>query len=646
MLKILSSIFLLCYFSLTAPLSFASPPPDAFGQLKRVHDASISPDGNMVAVIENIEGKYTVRVMNLDGETLHDGFVGLDHSVRPSWIKWVNNERFLLGVRLNTLIQKVPAPFTYIFTQSISDKQSRILVESRGIKRQFNANVLNYLMDDPVYILMSVMNLNSGAPEVRKVNVKTGKFIKVEPGNKNVGRWYADLDGNVRIGVGVKRENMAEKDPDYEMQIRLAGGEAWQDQSEFPGLNGKTAIFGFSENPNEVLIGQYKGKDTLGLYGYDLAEKKISRKLFHHDIYDVEGPVFSGDGKRLIGVRFQSEIQETVFFESSGSETKGRVPEGTQKHYRFLDQSEDGQRILYEVSAANDSGFIGLYNANTKTMTKFGDQYPDVSGHALGTIIPVSYEARDGVEIPAYITLSQGLSSEADIQNQPFIILPHGGPYARDSNQYDYLAQFFAFKGFAVLQMNFRGSTGYGKIFEESGRENWELMLDDVEDGAKWLRDSGLSKPDQTCIAGWSFGGYAALMGAARNDGLYTCAISIAGVTDLNDLANDELKYVGGKQTRNSILEGFDGRKDMRLKSPFANADKIEIPVFLAHGTYDQRVHFDQFTRMKRQLKKAGVSYTAKDYDKEDHFMSIEENRKDMFRAIDTFLDKSVGKVK
>ena len=643
MSRLLYIPFIFLLFSLFPSLCYSSPPPEAFGQLKRVYDGSISPDGKLIALIENADSKYSVRITDLEGNTKYRDLVGLHHSVKPLWVKWANNERVLVGVRLNILLQDVPAGFTYIYSQSVHEDKGSILVNSLGTKRQFNANVLNFLMDDPAYILMGVDSKVTRTPEVRKVNVSSGKFIRVQAADKNIGEWIVDRQGNVRISIGVK----AKKGSGLNIRIREFGSEVWRNISDFPGLNAQERIFGFSENPNEVLFAQYNGKNTLGLYGYDLKQKKVSRELFHHDVYDIERPVFSGDGTRLIGVRFQSETHETIFLDDiDAARGKSRTPSGSKKLYRFLDQSKDGQKIIYEVSASDDSGSIVLYDTVSAHVTEIGVQYPELENQALGKVISVNYKARDGFEIPAYITLPPGLSSREQVQNLPFIILPHGGPYARVSDRFDYFSQFFATKGFAVLQMNFRGSTGYGKKFEESGRKNWELMLEDVEDGARWLAEENMSNPDQTCIAGWSFGGYAALMGAVRNADLYKCAISIAGVTDLNDLANDQKKYVGGTQRRNSITAGFDGYKDMRRMSPVEEAKNIRIPVFMAHGTHDQRVHFDQFKRMEKKIKKSGVPYVAKEYIGDDHFISIEVNRKDMFHEIDKFLYKSVGEIK
>lgn len=583
-----------------------------------------------------------MRVTDLSGTTLHESLMGMQPAVRPTWIQWANNERLLVGVSLNILLYKVPVEYTYIFTQSLDEKTPRVLVDSNGKLRQFNSNVLNFLMDDPVYILMSINNLKTNAPEVRKVNVSTGKFIKVQKSDKNIQSWFADLNGDVRIGRGIKHKTRSSTNPEYEMRVKLTGKSDWLSHHEFANLDYQTPIFGFTENPNELIIGDYGDKDTLGMYIYDLNDRKISKKLFHHETYDVQGAVYSADGKSLIGARYVSHTPQVTLFDTSSPQSATQSNDVSQ-HYRFLDQSADGAKTLYEISGPSDSGKISIHNNITDNLTDLATQYAGLSQETLGKVFDVEYTSRDDFKIPAYITLPAGKIDLSTVKNLPFIVLPHGGPYARTSDTFDYFAQFFASRGFGVLQMNFRGSEGYGKSFEESGRTNWELMLDDIKDGTTWLFDQGLADPDKTCIAGWSFGGYAALMGAINDKDLYACTISVAGVTDLSDLVIDQKKYKYGQLwAKSGILAGFDGRKDMKNFSPTKRAKDIKIPVFLAHGTFDQRVHFDQFTRMKKALKKSKTPVVTRVYEGENHFLSQQENRQDLFKALDEFLSTYV----
>ena len=195
------------------------------------------------------------------------------------------------------------------------------------------------------------------------------------------------------------------------------------------------------------------------------------------------------------------------------------------------------------------------------------------------------------------------------------------------------------------MQMNFRGSEGYGKSFKEAGRDNWLVMQEDVEDATRYLLKKGYSDPDRTCIAGWSYGGYAALMGAAKDDeGLYDCVIAMAALTDINDAKRDLAKYRGGKHAAKEFFgEAMKDSSVRRANSPVHVADNIKVPVFIAHGDLDENVQFDQFLRMKRALKKAGVKTTSMAFDDEDHFLSRQENRENFFEGIDKFLRETNG---
>jgi len=195
------------------------------------------------------------------------------------------------------------------------------------------------------------------------------------------------------------------------------------------------------------------------------------------------------------------------------------------------------------------------------------------------------------------------------------------------------------------MQMNFRGSEGYGKAFKEAGRDNWLLMQDDVEDATRHLFKKGYADKSRTCIAGWSYGGYAALMGAAKdNEGMYSCVIAMAALTDINDAKRDLAKYRGGRKAAKTFFgEAMKDPKVRKANSPVNRAADIKVPVFLAHGDKDENVQFDQYTRMKKALKKAGVDHTAMEFKDEDHYLSYQKNREAFFMGVDKFLLKVNG---
>lgn len=422
-------------------------------------------------------------------------------------------------------------------------------------------------------------------------------------------------------------------------------GDKWHNSDDYPGLNANASIYGFTKDPNELIIGAYQGKDTRGLYVYDLRVKKMTRKLFHNDKYDVGNVILNSDGSDVIGVSYVGESVEKELFDAYDTSldyVRSQLPDRT---IDFIDQSKNSEYILFNASNAYDPGGLMIMETSTKKIQMLKSKYAKLEPNDLGLVVNVRYSARDGVKIPAYVTLPPTVNDTASIKNLPFIVLPHGGPYARESDRFDYLAQFFATRGYGVLQMNFRGSSGYGKTFEDQGRENWVVMQEDVEDGAKWLLKKGYADPDRMCIAGWSYGGYAALMGALKNPDLYSCAISMAGVTDLQDIIRDVEKYQFGKITaRNFILKGFESKDDIKANSPVKLADTLITPLFLAHGTADQRVHFDQYKRMKSALRKSDADVTYLEFKEEDHFLSNQNNRQKFLVEIDKFLKKHIGK--
>lgn len=621
----------------------AAPTADAFGTLPNVYDAAISPDGKQIAIIVNIRGQYGVRVLTWGKKDEKLRAVLLGEGVKPSWVKWANDERVLVGLWQSRKFRRIPYTMSFIYTLDASSMKGKILVENDELLRQNNSDVVDFLDDDPDHILMAFSDRSQSLDDIHRVNVRTGRYGIVERTRQHVQHWYTDARGEPRVGQGLV-DRVLPQEEEWNLIIRDADEDQWRKADEFPGLEADAPIFGFTDNPNELVIGDRAGRDTLGLYVYDLVEKKISRELFHHDTYDARGLVINRDGK-AIGATFVADTTETVLFDEYDtvlSRMRSRFSDYT---VDYVDRSDEGRLVLFKVSNAYDPGVLAIVDGNTDEVTVLTRIRRELPTEEMGLVSKVTYSARDGFKIPAYLTVPTSVTSSADIRDLPFVILPHGGPYARTAKRFDYFAQFFATRGFAVLQMNFRGSAGYGESFEDAGRENWVKMQDDVEDGTKWVVEAGLADPDRICIAGWSYGGYAALIGAIRSPELYACAISMAGVTDLQDMINDIKKYrFGSIKAENFILRGFDDKQAIAENSPVKRAKELKVPLFLAHGETDQRVHFDQFLRMKSALKKSSAPVTYMQFDDEDHFLSNQQHRQAFFRGLDEFLSNVIGK--
>lgn len=638
--------FIIASLFLISGSAFAkAPAAEMFGKNARISDAALSPDATQLAIIESHKGAWFVRVLDLTGKNTDSRIIGIGENVIPGWIKWANNTQVLVSLRQSQIYQQLPIKVGMIYTFNASTMKGKFLIKPKnGIFRQFNNNVIDFLADDPDHILMSFSDTddNNKQPDVKRVNVVTGRYKTMNRGRKDIQRWKTDLTGDVRVGQGLDKNNQNELL--FRMIIKDSGSGKWISSKEYPDLDAGVSIHGFMKNKNEMIVGTRRnGKNTTGLYIYDLAKKSYTRTLFENESYDASGIVLNADGSNVIGARYTAETSEVEIFDEYAT-TLDRLRKKHHSHtIDFIDQSADRKTLIYHISNAYDPGYLMKVDAKTMDEEILAQYRQELPSDNLGVVVSVKYTARDGAKIPAFVTIPPALDGK-DLKDIPFIILPHGGPYARTSKRFDTYSQFFATRGYGVLQMNFRGSAGYGEAYEKAGRENWELMLNDVEDGARWLVEKGYTSSDKLCVAGWSFGGYAALMEAIENPDLYSCVLSMAGVTDLADLIRDEKQYrFGGIRSKNSILSGFEDRKEMKRFSPAKRAAEMKIPTFIAHGKYDQAVHFDQFKRMKRGLKKSSAEVTAVEFDKEDHYLSKEKNAVKFYEEMDKFLKEHMG---
>lgn len=621
--------------------ALAAPPAEAFGELPTVHDAAISPDGNTIAVMVNLDGQYGVAIIPRNSDAARKAAtVGLGKGLKPKWVKWANNDQVLISVWSSFKLYGTPVTGTFLYSMNADTMKGKYLARPKNVTRQFNDRVVDFLEDDPDHILMAFSNENVIEPDIKRVHVVSGNTRTIKSGKNTIQHWYTDTRGEPRIGQGLS-DRKTEK---WRLVIRDKDQDKWRDSDKYPGLPADADIHGFTSNHDELVIGARLGKDKVGLYVYDLAVKKITRTLFYNDDYDTGGVVYSADGKDIVGAKYVSEESETVLFDEYDSVLSKVRAQYSGYTVDYVDQSKNGERILVKISNAHSAGGLMIVDGKTAEVGRLSYIRPKLPSNEMGEVITIRYTARDGTKIPGYVTVPPTVKSTADMKKVPFIILPHGGPFARRSKRFDYFVQFFASRGYGVLQMNFRGSTGFGEAFHEAGRKNWVVMQEDVEDGTKWLIEKGYADPKRTCIAGWSYGGYAALMGAIKHPDLYACSISIAGLTDIQDQIRDMQDYRFGKlAAKNTFLDGFESKDALKDNSPVRRADEITIPVFLAHGSADQRVHYDQFKRMKSKTKNS-PNLVALGFKDEDHFFSNQKNRQEMLIELEKFLEKSNGK--
>ncbi|MBF6603147.1 MAG: S9 family peptidase, partial [Sphingorhabdus sp.] len=330
-----------------------------------------------------------------------------------------------------------------------------------------------------------------------------------------------------------------------------------------------------------------------------------------------------------------TEKRQAVYFDTELSKLATALSNalGDGKSINFVDSSQDESKLLIWAGADTDPGQYFLFDKNSKEMKPLLGVRPLVEKQKLAISEPVSYPAADGTMIPAYLTLPPDGSNN----NIPAIVMPHGGPTARDEWGFDWMAQFFANQGFAVIQPNFRGSSGYGDDwYHKNGFQGWETAIGDVSDAGRWLVSQGIAKPSALSIVGWSYGGYAALQSAVLAPDLFKAVVAIAPVTDLALLKSESRRYYSGAITRDFIGSG----PHIKEGSPAQNAATIKAPVLLFHGDYDQNVNVKQSRLMVNKLKDNGKSVQYFEYPKLAHSLHDSEVRAEMLQKSLDFLPK------
>ena len=303
----------------------AAPPAKAFGELPVGYDAAISPNGEELAIIVNIKGTYGVIAQKLDGSTEKPWYLTLGKDIKPAYVKWVNNHRFVVSVEKSEKYRNTPFTVGFLFTGDLKERKGRLLVEPKDIFRQFNNRVVDWLEDDPEHILMAYSDEEWDAyPDIKKVNVETSRDQLVKRGQTGIEYWTTDDTGTPRIGTGQKENGKRRR------IIYNTGTDKWESVDEFPGIDANTPIFGMLKDGTELVIGDYRGKNTLGLYVYSLTQKQITRSLFHNDNYDASGVVLSKDGETVIGANYTAESDKTELLGEYGTlldRLKGEFPD-------------------------------------------------------------------------------------------------------------------------------------------------------------------------------------------------------------------------------------------------------------------------------------------------------------------------------
>ncbi|MEN6566717.1 MAG: S9 family peptidase [Veillonellales bacterium] len=518
----------------------------------------------------------------------------------------------------------------HLYAVNIQTGENRDLTPFSGVR----AEVLDILPDKDNELLL-VMNQRSRETfDVYRLDLTDGKLtLEVEnPGNYT--DYLTDNQGTVRLAFG--------KDADTGNNLVYYRAAADQPFAQILSLDYRENVtpYFFSGDDKKIYIGSSLGRDKQALVLFDPEQAKEEKVLFEHPEVDVAGAGMSQKRKVLIGVGYVTDKLHRQFFDDQTRQ----VYEALAGHLgsdeisvTSWDKEEDKCIVL--VRSDRNRGTYYFYDIATDTLTKLGDTAPWMKEKDLAVMQPVQYTSRDGYTIHGYLTLPQGRSAK----NLPVVINPHGGPWARDFWGYAPDVQFLANRGYAVLQMNFRGSTGYGKAFLNAGNKQWgKKMQDDITDGAEWLISQGIADPKRVTIYGGSYGGYAVLAGLTFTPDVYACGVDLVGPSNLFTLLKTIPPY-----WKTAITEFYErmGNPEqdtqlLRDVSPVFHADQIKAPLFVAQGANDPRVNINESNQIVDALRARGIPVEYMVKENEGHGFHNEENRMDFYQAMEKFLAK------
>jgi len=614
----------------------ADPLAEAFGSRPGLWGLRLSPDGTKISFLQAHPSDLAIAtVFDTKAEKSNVVLASDKGRFDLRGCEWANNERLLCSYY--GIAKEVGRlyPTTRLVAVDADASDMKVLLQRKlsGIRTQFQDDIVDWLPDDPDHVLIEMPD--SKGTGVVRLDVRTGSTRTLAHSRANVQEWLSDGRGALRLRMSITERKA-------EWRYTLAGENKWRDlhESDLTELFDPFVPVGFGEEPISLLVFKASG-DRLALWSEDLANDRKSELIFAHPEVDVGDALHVGKYGRIVAVGYSTDRPHLHFFDLAIKKVTDRISrEFPGQVVQVVDESWDRKIYIVHVRSDQNPGVYYLFDTSRNRLSPISPQYPQLEGRTLAAMKPIHYEARDGVEIPGYLTAP----AEGPEAGLPAVILPHGGPHSRDYWGYDWLAHYFAARGYAVLQSNYRGSGGFGSEWLGEGAfKNWRRAIEDIDDGVQHLIDSGVIDPERVCIVGWSYGGYAALMSAAEFPERYRCVVSIAGVTDLDRLVRDSRRFVGGRRT----MEEYIGRDDAVLLegSPVKRAADIQAPVLLFHGDHDVNVSIGHSKAMKKELNRKKKTVTLVEYEDVEHSIRREAYRMDMLAKIGALLDETTRAV-
>lgn len=608
----------------------AARPLEDFAVLPFMQGPTLSPDGSKVAAKIAVRGEQYFAITPLFGGG-SPALVG-SRNQDINWWRWVNDEWLVAGIGATEPFEGTDfylrraigvsadgrKVVPLLFREAAQGADDVIWIASDGTPRvRLALQKSIYLSDEEFW------------PQVVEVDVSNGKSKRVVGPHPGVTQWYADGAGTVRIGIGYSNEGRSSR-----LLYRERDGSNFRIVDKADSRKSESLIVPalFLAEPGQALA-VHDVDGYAAVYKLDLSTLRIGEKVFGAEGYDIDGIVADTDAGRLLGVWVTDTAPGVRWLDSTLAAMQEAVDKSVPgRRARVVSMNRKRNRFLFHLGGADRPGAYYFMDAADGRLQRLAHVNERIGAARLNPVSTIRYKARDGLDIAAVLTLPAGREPKA----LPVVMMPHGGPFARDSEEWDWWAQFLASRGYAVVQPNFRGSSGYGTEFARKGFGQWGLgMQDDVNDALAHVARLGIADAGRAAIVGGSYGGYAALRAAQRDGALYRCAASFAGVSDLPALLRYDRTFLN---SGGGIDWLKDQAPDLKGVSPINHAGQFSIPVLLVHGKGDLRVPVKQSREMAEKLRSAGKKVRYVEQPLGDHHLSREADRVAFLRELESFL--------
>ena len=635
-----------------------------FGALEAVGHISLSPDGTKVAYVSPRKGGGQVlSIADLTGKAPPKAILAESHDRETlTDCRWATDTRLIC--RIHIIYDDTSRMLGFTRLMALNSDGTGIAMLTRdgadgaiGYAQSGGAVIDWNVPDQPGHVLFAkvfvprdggatyggsvISKLDEGLG-VEDLDVVTLKRRIVERGKREAAEYISDGKGTVRI-MGFQPSDGADQLAGRIHYVyRKAGSRDWQDLGTLRFDGKSTAGKGFNpyavDSIKDVVYGFDDHDGRQALYSMSLDGNNQRNLLLSRPDVDIDSLVRIGRNSRVVGASYATERRTVDYFDpqlKSLSAALHKALPGNPAVY-FVDSSADEAKLLLFASSDTDPGAFYLFDKTTHQLGEVLPVRPELKGVAMGKMQPITYTASDGTKIPAYLTLPPGSTGK----NLPAIVMPHGGPSARDEWGFDWLVQYFASHGYAVIQPNFRGSSGYGADFyKQNGFRSWRTAIGDVNDAGHWLVAQGIAAPSKLAIFGWSYGGYAALQSSVLDPALFKAIVAVAPVTDLQHYVDESREFTNHKLVQQSVGQG----PHVIEGSPARNAARISAPVLMFHGDRDQNVGVDESKFMAGKLKEAGKPVDLVIFPGLDHQLPSADARARMLAQSDAFFKKTLG---